>query len=111
VVHVGSPCALSQQIRVEPSPPQHIDPQHSSPTGQSCPLQAGISHLWSWQYVTPVHVVPQPPQLCGSFASFTHAPLQHVWPVPQGVGQAAPELEELDELDVVPMQHERQPGA
>jgi len=42
-----------------------------------------------------------------SFFSSTHAPLQHVWPGPQGMGQVPPLLE-LDELDPVPMQQARQ---
>jgi hypothetical protein len=49
-----------------------------------------------------------------SFCSSTHRPLQHAWPLTHGMGHVDPllELEELElEVDVVPMQHARQPWA
>jgi hypothetical protein len=42
--------------------------------------QSGATHDPLLHSCDVVHVVPQPPQLCGSLSLLMHAPLQHVRP-------------------------------
>jgi len=72
---VGPPIWTSQQIWL---PVQHALPQQ-------VPAQPGAVHAGTTQVpwhsnLGAEHCVPHPPQLCGSFCSFTQTPLQQLRP-------------------------------
>ena len=68
--------------QIEPAP-QHSVPQQSSPPPHAVTVHSGVTQFPLSQTCAGVHVVPQAPQLCGSFTSLTQAPPQHESPRPQ----------------------------
>jgi len=84
---VAGPWFTSQQSC---APVQHWAPQHVP--AQFVAVHAGVMHVPSQRILGDEHVVPQPPQLCGSFASFTHWPLQHLRPTVHAGQTPVPEV-------------------
>lgn len=67
---------------------QHASPQHVP--AQFATVHPGFTHEFSQRMLGAEHILLQPPQLCGSFCSFTQLPLQHEKPGPHGGLQLAP---------------------
>jgi hypothetical protein len=93
----GGPPSITQQSwpAVQQSVPQQtVAPEHVSPFPFS---HGGASHLPPAHVdFSPVHCMPQPPQLNGSSCGSTHLSLQHVVPPVQATMHAGPPL--LDPL-------------